>query len=103
MIVELDRDMSLYPDGNILEVRSSCYFFTLLYIDLGITKWPRTQPATPLDGFTVRRTGDQPTKIRVIMHLEHFPEQYKVAPELGIWIPFFMSYRFRSLSLKVMS
>lgn len=37
MIVELDRDMSLYPDGNILEVRSSCYFFTLLYIDLGIT------------------------------------------------------------------
>ena len=36
-----------------------------------------------MDGFTIRRTGDQPTKIRVVMYLEHFPEQYKVVPELG--------------------
>jgi len=65
MIVELDRDTTLYPDGNIVE-------------------WPRAQPAIPpLDGFTIRRTGDQPTKIRVVMHLEHFPEQYKVQPELA--------------------
>ncbi|KAI6143230.1 SWI/SNF complex 60 kDa subunit [Pisolithus tinctorius] len=65
MIVELDRDPSLYPDGNILE-------------------WPRTQGVQPaLDGFTIRRTGDQPTRIRVIIHLEQTPEQYKVSPELG--------------------
>ena len=36
-----------------------------------------------MDGFTVRRTGDKPTKIRVVLYLEHFPEQYKLAPELG--------------------
>jgi SWI/SNF-related matrix-associated actin-dependent regulator of chromatin subfamily D len=65
MIVELDRDTTLYPDGNIVE-------------------WPRVLPANPpLDGFTVRRMGDQPTKIRIVMHLEHFPEQYRVQPELG--------------------
>ncbi|EGO02913.1 hypothetical protein SERLA73DRAFT_176377 [Serpula lacrymans var. lacrymans S7.3] len=64
MIVELDRDPALYPDGNILE-------------------WPRASNAQPLDGFTIRRTGDIPTKIRLIVHLEHFPEQYKVSPELG--------------------
>ncbi|KAF8809814.1 SWI/SNF complex 60 kDa subunit [Phlegmacium glaucopus] len=66
MVVELDRDPALYSDGNIVE-------------------WPRApghhNPA--LDGFTVRRTGDLPTKIRIIMYLEHFPEQYKVLPELG--------------------
>ncbi|KDR73958.1 hypothetical protein GALMADRAFT_250674 [Galerina marginata CBS 339.88] len=66
MVIELDRDPALYPDGNIVE-------------------WPRApghhNPA--LDGFTVRRTGDAPTKIRVVMYLDHFPEQYKVLPELG--------------------
>jgi len=31
----------------------------------------------------IRRTGDQPTKIRIVMHLEHFPEQYKVQQDLG--------------------
>ncbi|KIK18232.1 hypothetical protein PISMIDRAFT_632311 [Pisolithus microcarpus 441] len=65
MVVELDRDPSLYPDGNILE-------------------WPRAQGVQPaLDGFTIRRTGDQPTRIRVIIHLEQNPEQYKINPELG--------------------
>uniref|UniRef100_A0A8H7XP97 DM2 domain-containing protein n=1 Tax=Psilocybe cubensis TaxID=181762 RepID=A0A8H7XP97_PSICU len=66
MVVELDRDTNVYPEGNIVE-------------------WPRAHgnhnPA--LDGFTIRRTGDSPTKIRVVMYLEHFPEQYKVLPELS--------------------
>ncbi|KAF8882811.1 SWI/SNF complex protein [Infundibulicybe gibba] len=66
MVIELDRDPALYADGNIVE-------------------WPRApghqNPA--LDGFTIRRTGDALTKIRVVMYLEHFPEQYKVQPELG--------------------
>ncbi|KJA22667.1 hypothetical protein HYPSUDRAFT_201995 [Hypholoma sublateritium FD-334 SS-4] len=66
MVIELDRDPGLYPDGNIVE-------------------WPRaTGHHNPVfDGFTVRRTGDLPTKIRVIMYLDHFPDQYKVLPELG--------------------
>ncbi|KAG6336738.1 hypothetical protein ID866_2343 [Astraeus odoratus] len=65
MIVELDRDPNLYPEGNIIE-------------------WPRAQGVRPvLDGFTIKRTGDQPTRIRVIVHLEQNPEQYKVSPELG--------------------
>ncbi|KAF5329771.1 hypothetical protein D9619_009133 [Psilocybe cf. subviscida] len=66
MVVELDRDPTLYTDGNIVE-------------------WPRTpghhNPA--MDGFTIRRTGDVPTKIRIILYLDHFPDQFKVHPELG--------------------
>ncbi|KAF8153953.1 SWI/SNF complex protein [Crassisporium funariophilum] len=66
MVIELDRDPTLYSDGNIVE-------------------WPRApghhNPA--LDGFTIRRTGDTPTKLRIVMYLDHFPEQYKVLPELG--------------------
>ncbi|KAH0834162.1 SWI/SNF complex 60 kDa subunit [Lanmaoa asiatica] len=76
MIVELDRDPHLYPDGNIVE-------------------WPRSQGAqSPLDGFTVRRTGDQPTRVRILMHLEQTPEQYKVSPDLGksIVFPFAASH-----------
>ncbi|KAJ7437696.1 SWI/SNF complex protein [Mycena latifolia] len=66
MVVELDRDATLYPDGNIVE-------------------WPRAtgQHNPPLDGFTIRRKGDAPTKVRLIMYLEHYPEQFRVIPELG--------------------
>jgi len=68
-VIDLERDPNLYPEGNIVE-------------------WHRPQavPSTSsaaLDGFTVRRTGDSPTKLRVILHLEHYPEQYKVNPELA--------------------
>ncbi|KAJ6533357.1 SWI/SNF complex 60 kDa subunit [Mycena sp. CBHHK59/15] len=66
MVMELDRDATLYPDGNIIE-------------------WPRAtgQQNPPLDGFTIRRKGDAPTKVRLIMYLEHYPEQFRVIPELG--------------------
>ncbi|KAH9936917.1 SWI/SNF complex 60 kDa subunit [Amylocystis lapponica] len=64
MVVELDRDVTLYPEGNIVE-------------------WVRGPNQPQLDGFTIRRKGDTPTKIRVILHLEQSPEQYKVHPELG--------------------
>ncbi|KAF4611499.1 hypothetical protein D9613_003669 [Agrocybe pediades] len=66
MIVEMERDPNLYPGENLVE-------------------WPRAvgHHNPTLDGFTIRRTGDTPTKIRVLMYLDHFPEQYKVLPELG--------------------
>ncbi|TFK47128.1 SWI/SNF complex protein [Heliocybe sulcata] len=64
MVVEMDRDPALYPDGNIVE-------------------WIRAPNQDPLDGFTVRRTGDKPVKIRLLMHIEHQPEQFKVRPELA--------------------
>ncbi|KAJ6457179.1 SWI/SNF complex 60 kDa subunit [Mycena vitilis] len=66
MVVELDRDATLYPEGNIVE-------------------WPRAtgQHNPPLDGFTIRRKGDAPTKVRLLMFLEHYPEQFRVIPELG--------------------
>ncbi|KAF9265064.1 SWI/SNF complex 60 kDa subunit [Marasmius fiardii PR-910] len=66
MVIELDRDTKLYPESNIVE-------------------WPRaTGSQNPLmDGFTVRRTGDTPTTMRVVIYLDHYPEHFKVAPELG--------------------
>ncbi|KAI0750937.1 SWI/SNF complex 60 kDa subunit [Daedaleopsis nitida] len=64
MVVELDRDTTLYPDGNIVE-------------------WVRGANQAQLDGFTIRRKGDALTKIRIVMHLEQQPEQYRVHPDLG--------------------
>ncbi|KAH9990368.1 SWI/SNF complex subunit [Russula vinacea] len=64
MVIELDRDPALYPDCNIVEWHQS--------------------PSNPiLDGFTIRRTGDTPTKVRLILHLQQYPEQFRVLPELG--------------------
>ncbi|KAL0952805.1 hypothetical protein HGRIS_007029 [Hohenbuehelia grisea] len=66
MIVELERDPTVYPDGNIIE-------------------WPRApgHHNPTQDGFTIRRTGDTPTKVRIVLYLENYPEQFKVMPELG--------------------
>ncbi|TBU28428.1 SWI/SNF complex 60 kDa subunit [Dichomitus squalens] len=64
MIVELDRDTTLYPEGNIVE-------------------WIGGPNQPQLDGFTIRRKGDAPVKIRIVLHLEQQPEQYKVQPELA--------------------
>ena len=51
-------------------------------------QWRRPQAVppnapTPLDGFTVRRTGDTPTKVRIMIYLEHYPDNFKVQPALG--------------------
>lgn len=64
MVVELDRDAALYPDGNIVE-------------------WVRSPNQPQLDGFTIRRKGDTPTKVRVLLYLDQQPEQYKIHPDLG--------------------
>jgi len=69
VVVDIERDPNLHPEGNIVE-------------------WLRPQAAPgaappALDGFTVRRTGDSQTKLRVVIHLEHYPEQFKVQQDLG--------------------
>ena len=81
MVVELERDPNLYSDSNIIEVRRH---IPILGSSSTNFKWPRAQGSQPvLDGFTIRRTGDQPTRVRILIHLEQNPEQYKVSPELG--------------------
>ena len=48
------------------------------------TQWPRAQTQTPpMDGFTLRKTGDAPARIRIILYLNHQPSQYKLHPDLG--------------------
>lgn len=47
------------------------------------SKWKNT-PSTPLqDGFTIQRTGSTDVPLRIILHLEHQPPRFKVAPELA--------------------
>ena len=84
MVVELDRDMTLYPEGNIVEVCLSTYPESSHCLPTSL-QWVRGPAQPALDGFTVRRKGDGPTKIRVVLHLEQQPHQLKVHPELGSW------------------
>ena len=46
-------------------------------------QWHQNPSHPILDGFTIRRTGDTPTKIRLILHLLQHPEQFRVLPDLG--------------------
>ncbi|KAG8871976.1 SWI/SNF complex component snf12 [Tulasnella sp. 331] len=59
MVVEFDRDPTLYPESNIVE-------------------WHRFDSPEAQDGFEIKRRGDMAVKARVILHLEHTPEHFKV-------------------------
>lgn len=39
--------------------------------------------ASPLDGFVITRPGDIPTTLRITIHLNHYPERFKVSPMLA--------------------
>lgn len=88
IIVDLERDPELYPDGNTVEVRLLLLIQSCNGAERLSLQWRRPQAVppnapTPLDGFTVRRTGDSPTKVRVMIYLEHYPDNFKVQPLLG--------------------
>ncbi|VDB86612.1 unnamed protein product [Peniophora sp. CBMAI 1063] len=67
VIVEFERDPALYPDSNIVE-------------------WHRGANQPSLDGFTIRRMGDRPTNMRIMLYLDHHPELFKVNQELAALI-----------------
>ncbi|GJJ09820.1 hypothetical protein Clacol_004044 [Clathrus columnatus] len=64
LVIELDRDQSMYPDSNIVEWRN-----------------PGTQPEQ--DGFELKRRGDVAVKARIILHLKRTPERYKLSEQLA--------------------
>jgi SWI/SNF-related matrix-associated actin-dependent regulator of chromatin subfamily D len=66
LVIDMERDTTLYPGTNLVE-------------------WPAGAPGQhpPLDGFTVRRTGDAPTNIRVVLYLEHQPPVFRIQSELA--------------------
>lgn len=65
VVVEFDnREAPTFPEGNIVE-------------------WRPNQSQPPLDGFEVLRRGDKNVKARVVIHIAHSPERFKVIPPLS--------------------
>ncbi|KAG8906426.1 SWI/SNF complex component snf12 [Tulasnella sp. 403] len=64
MVVEFDMDPALYAESNIVE-------------------WHRFPAQPPQDGFEIKRKGDLSIKARVLLHLEHKPEHFKVTQPLS--------------------
>ncbi|KAG9304112.1 hypothetical protein G9A89_006022 [Geosiphon pyriformis] len=61
VLVELDRDPELFPEGNTME-------------------WTRTSNTQECDGFEIKRKGDQNVKARIFLTLDNRPEKYKLSP-----------------------
>ncbi|WWC92772.1 uncharacterized protein L201_007731 [Kwoniella dendrophila CBS 6074] len=65
VIVEFDnREAPTFPEGNIVE-------------------WHAQNLTPPLDGFEIMRRGDQNVNSRIIIHLSHYPERFKVSEPLS--------------------
>ncbi|KAG8876114.1 SWI/SNF complex component snf12 [Tulasnella sp. 332] len=82
MVVEFDRDPTLYPESNIVEVYTNHYVSLLLSESdarhSSVSQWHRFDSPEAQDGFEIKRRGDMAVKARVILHLEHTPEHFKV-------------------------
>ncbi|CAO3703849.1 unnamed protein product [Rhizopus stolonifer] len=63
--VELDRDPNSYPEGNMIE-------------------WQRqTNSTNEYDTIEIKRKGDMNINCRIVFHLEHNPQKYKLSPILS--------------------
>lgn len=63
-MIELERDSNLYPNGNFVE-------------------WHKSPNQADVDGFEIKRHGDENVKVKVILHLDNSPERFKLSPELA--------------------
>lgn len=96
-VVELVRDSALYPDagGNLVEWhRPTPSVAPASGMQagggaggLGGTQGmeaPLVASAEPaLDGFEIKRKGDMPTKVKIVLYPAYTPERYSLAPELA--------------------
>ncbi|KAK3839099.1 MAG: SWI/SNF-related matrix-associated actin-dependent regulator of chromatin subfamily D member 1-like protein [Linnemannia elongata] len=64
VMIELERDSNLYPNGNFVE-------------------WHKSANQADVDGFEIKRHGDENVKVKVILHVDNSPERFKLSPELA--------------------
>ncbi|WWD20275.1 hypothetical protein CI109_104751 [Kwoniella shandongensis] len=65
-IIEFDnREAPTFPEGNIVEWHNA------------------SNQRDPLDGFEILRRGDQNVNCRIILHVAHYPERFKVLQPLA--------------------
>ncbi|KAI8374667.1 SWI/SNF and RSC complex subunit Ssr3 [Radiomyces spectabilis] len=64
ILVELDRDPNLYPEGNIIE-------------------WHKQAHSGDYDGVEVKRKGDTDVNARIILVPEYNPQKFKLSPALA--------------------
>ncbi|KAI9015145.1 hypothetical protein BC832DRAFT_603883 [Gaertneriomyces semiglobifer] len=64
VIVELQRDKDLYPEGNVIE-------------------WHRTEGSPHCHGFEIKRKGDTNVKAKIMIYLDCKPEKFKLSQPLA--------------------
>lgn len=65
IIVELDRDPNLYPEGNLIE-------------------WQKQPNVTnDFDSIEIKRKGDMNVKSKIVLHLDSNPQKFKLSPALA--------------------
>ncbi|CAB4412110.1 unnamed protein product [Rhizophagus irregularis] len=64
IIVDLDRDPEMYPDGNTIE-------------------WNKTNNTEGVDGFEIKRKGDANVKCKIFLNLDKQPPRYKLSEDLA--------------------
>ncbi|RCI06164.1 SWI SNF, matrix associated, actin dependent regulator of chromatin, sub d, member 1, partial [Rhizopus stolonifer] len=64
VVIELERDLNMYPEGNLIE-------------------WQKQPNVPEFDVIQVKRKGDIDVKANIMLHLDHNPQKFKLSPALA--------------------
>jgi len=64
IVVKLDRDPNLYPEGNVIE-------------------WHKQPGGTDNDGVEIKRKGDTTVNARILLEMDYNPPKFKLSPALS--------------------
>lgn len=93
LAIEMDRDPTVYADTNHVQWNADPRWANYNLLGAYPTAPASTEPAgsstspptgaTPLDGFTITRTGDVPIMLRITLNINHIPDRIKLSPQLA--------------------
>jgi SWI/SNF-related matrix-associated actin-dependent regulator of chromatin subfamily D len=83
IVVELDRDVNLYPEGNIIEVSSFIRSDLTNNVTLLCVQWHKQPDAAEYDGVEIKRNGDMNVNARIILDHEYNPQKFKLSDGLA--------------------
>lgn len=83
IIVELDRDPDMFPEGNITEVSVNWVLLNKRHSNPSFFQWHKQASSTDSDGIELKRKGDVAVNARIILVPDFNPNKYKVASGLS--------------------
>jgi SWI/SNF-related matrix-associated actin-dependent regulator of chromatin subfamily D len=88
--LRVEARLELFGRQGRTQVKPFSHFLKSMVVQLGdgtgpgqLIEWIKNSNTQETDGFEIKRTGTTNTPVRVVLRMDHQPEQFRVSPELA--------------------